>query len=192
MKLAAVILAAGASTRLGSPKQLIRLHGETLLDHTLYAAQSAGCDPLLVVLGSSAEAIRKECHLTAATVLLNQHWREGMSTSIRTGIAALPIDVSAVLLLTCDQINITAEHLQNLISATNLSQQPTASSYSGKRGIPACLPRDWFPRLLALQGDTGAGSLLTGVEGIPLPGGEVDIDTPEDLQRLSPKAAASA
>lgn len=191
MKVAAVILAAGASTRLGSPKQLIRLHGVTLLDHTLQAAQSAGCDPLLVVLGSSSEAIHKECRLTGATILLNKHWREGMSTSVRTGIDALPLDVSAVLLLTCDQINITAEHLQNLISATHLSQQPTASAYSSKRGVPACLPRDWFPSLVALQGDTGAGSLLTDAEAIPLSGGEVDIDTPEDLLRLRPESSRS-
>lgn len=186
MKVAAVILAAGASTRLGSAKQLVRLAGKTLLDRAVDSARAAGCDPLLVVLGASTEAIRNVCKLEGATVVLNDAWREGIASSIRTGISALPPDASAVLLMTCDQLQVSAEHLRNLVSATNLTHEATASEYSGKRGVPACFPRSWFAGLLDLTGDTGAGALLAAAEAISLPGGELDLDSPEDLEQLRP------
>jgi molybdenum cofactor cytidylyltransferase len=177
---AAVILAAGASTRLGSPKQLALLRGECLLDRAVRIAQEAGCIPV-VVLGAHAEAISAACHLDEIETIINPRWEGGMSTSISDGIESAQSFADAVILMTCDQPAVTPVHLKELITTGEQLGNPIASSYAGRNGVPAYFPATYFSQLLDLHGDTGARELLVGVHAIPLLHGEVDIDTAEKL-----------
>jgi CTP:molybdopterin cytidylyltransferase MocA len=138
---------------------------------------------VIVVLGAAAErillAIEDLTH-GPVEVRINPAWREGMGSSIRTGIAAIfEADVSGVLMLTCDQPFVTVEHLRGLSRRDPGSA--TASAYAGRRGVPAYLPRTMFGELTGLTGDAGARSLLREAEALELPFGELDVDTAESL-----------
>ena len=180
MKVAAVILAAGASTRLGQPKQLVTLAGERLLERAVRVAREAGCVPIIAVLGSSADKILAECQLDAVTIAINLDWPEGMASSIRSGIREIPATSGFAILMTCDQPAVTAAHLRQLIEACG--ETPVASAYAGRRGVPACFPAKSFGELLLLRGDEGARRLLDSATAIDLAGGELDIDTPFTLE----------
>jgi CTP:molybdopterin cytidylyltransferase MocA len=173
-----VILAAGASKRLGEPKQLLVLGGETLLERAVRVARAAGCSPVVVVLGASAEAIRAGCELDDAVVVMNEDWSEGMGSSIRAG-AGVMRNADACIVMTCDMPAVTAGHLRALMS----SGEMTASSYSSKKGVPAYFPVEAFQSLLELRGDAGAKDLLRSARSVELVGGELDVDTMEDLAR---------
>ena len=175
---AAIILAAGASSRLGEPKQLVMLAGERLLERAVRVAHEAGCAPIVVVLGAAADRVAAESSLGQATIVINDAWEEGMASSIRAGVAALTDELEGVILLTCDQPAVTADHLRLL------SRRPgrAASAYAGRRGIPAYFPSRDFKELLLLRGDAGARSLLECAPAYELAGGELDVDTPEALR----------
>jgi molybdenum cofactor cytidylyltransferase len=175
---AAVILAAGASVRLGEPKQLVTLAGQRLLERAVTIAEHAGCYPVVVVLGANAAQIRARCSLASAQIVINAAWSEGMATSIRGGIAALA-DAEATILMTCDQPAVTSEHLRRLIELCETA--PIASSYGATLGVPACFPASCFRALLQLEGDAGARTMLEAAQSVELPGGELDIDTPGAL-----------
>jgi molybdenum cofactor cytidylyltransferase len=175
---AAVILAAGASIRLGEPKQLVTLAGRCLLERAVDIAKDAGCHPVVVVLGANAAQIQAECSLASAQIVINDAWSEGMATSIHSGIAALA-DAEATILMTCDQPTVTSRHLRQLIALCE--EAPVASSYAGRLGIPACFPAGYFRALLQLEGDAGARRMLESAQSVELPGGELDIDTPAAL-----------
>jgi CTP:molybdopterin cytidylyltransferase MocA len=176
---AAIILAAGASTRLGEPKQLVKLGGEErLLDRALRVAAEAGCEPVIVILGANAAQIRAECRLETAQVLENKDWREGMASSLRAGIAAVA-QAERAIVMTCDQPAVTAGHLLELMRLCTTG--PVASAYDGRRGVPACFPCRMFAQLRELSGDAGARVLLESAPTVDLPGGGIDIDTPESL-----------
>jgi molybdenum cofactor cytidylyltransferase len=181
MRVAAVILAAGASTRLGEPKQLVTLAGEALIERAIRIATQSGCDPVILVLGASASAILTQCNLSPARVVINYAWQEGMASSIRAGIAALADTVDAAILMTCDQPAVTAEHLASLINKGRELGDVVGSSYAEMRGVPAYFPGTRFRELLALAGVIGARHLLGSSYTIPLSGGELDIDTPSAL-----------
>jgi CTP:molybdopterin cytidylyltransferase MocA len=166
--IAAVVLAAGASTRLGEPKQLVMLGRETLLERAVRTARTAGCHPVLVVLGAAAQQIRERCELGDAVLLVNEAWEEGMASSIKVGV---------VVLMTCDQPAVTAEHLRALAG----SGEVTASAYDGRRGVPAYFPAASFPDLLELRGDVGARELLRSAAAMELHNGELDVDTELEL-----------
>ena len=196
VSVAAVVLAAGASTRLGQPKQLLRLvasGGETLLDHAIAAVQAGGTMPIFVVLGARAEEIQREAQLRNCMVVRNEEWAEGMASSVRAGVSAVlghVVDASGVLLLVCDQPGLTAEHVRALLAAH--SEQPegiAASRYAGRLGVPAVLPRALFPALLALKGDRGARSLFessgVAIREVAFPEGAWDIDSADDLRRCA-------
>ena len=179
MRVAAIILAAGASTRLGEPKQLVTLGGERLLERAVHVAQQAGCDPIVVVVGAHAEMIVAQCHLDLARTVVNPDWSEGMASSIRCGIGQLDDAPDAAILMTCDQPAVTAEHLRALMQAE--IDVPVASHYAGRRGVPACFPAASFVELSLLAGEEGARRLLQSPLTIELVGGELDIDTPQTL-----------
>jgi len=177
---AAIILAAGASTRLAQPKQLIQFAGETLIDRTVRTAREAGCSPVLVVLGAGLPGVITHSRLEGAIKVINRDWHQGMATSIVRGIEILQSiapDTPGVILMTCDQPTVTPRHLQALAAGT----EATASAYANRRGVPAYFPRTSFPDLLKLSGDHGARDFLRQARTIELRGGEVDIDTPADL-----------
>jgi CTP:molybdopterin cytidylyltransferase MocA len=175
----AVILAAGASTRLGEPKQLAMLAGETLLERALRVAREAGCEPVVVVLGSAYVEILARNQLRDAVPVINDKWAEGMASSIRLGVRTLGFvakDAEGVLLMTCDQPAVTAEHLRALVAAGEV----TASAYAGRRGVPAYFPAASFAGLMKLRGDAGARELLRETPAVELVDGELDVDTAAD------------
>ncbi len=178
-RIAAIILAAGASTRLGEPKQLVTLAGERLLERTIRIAGEAGCMPIVVVLGASAELIQTHAKLSPAQIVVNEGWLLGLASSIRVGLAHLDSSMEAAVLMTCDQPAVSASHLRCLMAAA--TKQIVASSYAGRRGVPACFPAHSFCSLRSLNGDTGARDLLQTAHALELPDGALDIDTPAAL-----------
>lgn len=178
MTCGALILAAGASSRLGHPKQLVRLGNETLLDRSVRIAREAGCIPVVVVLGAAEDQIRDQCTLQDVLIVSHQNWAQGMGTTISRGVRAFE-DVQGVLVMTCDMPAVTADHLRILVA----SEQVAASAYGGRKGVPAYFPRDRFAELLELRGDVGARELLKFAHGVELPGGELDVDTSDDLAK---------
>lgn len=178
MSIAAIVLAAGASRRLGSPKQLVMLGGETLLERAVRVAGRAGCSPVIVVLGAEAEIVLRGLPEGAVPVR-NDQWKEGMGASIRAGVRACEAVAAGVVVMTCDQPAVTAEHLQSLMAGPEVK----ASRYAGRNGVPAFFPKKYFEQLMALKGETGARDLLRSAEALELKDGELDVDTAEDLQR---------
>jgi molybdenum cofactor cytidylyltransferase len=190
---AAIVLAAGASRRLGQPKQLLIHGGETLLARAVRLAKEAGAAPILVILGANSQLIRETVAMTDAIPIINEEWEQGIAASIHAGINALDAtapNVDGALILTCDQPRLTTAHLRTLIDTFCVQQKPTivASAYAAVLGIPAAFPRMAFANLLALKGDKGARSLLADppcpLIAVAFTGGEVDIDQPEDLAQL--------
>lgn len=190
---AAIVLAAGASRRLGQPKQLLMYSGETLLERAIRMAVEAGASPVLTVLGANREMILAAIDLDRAVPVVNNDWERGIATSIHAGLESLDAiapDANAALILSCDQPRLTADHLHLLIETFAAQVEPpiVASSYAGVVGIPAVFPHVVFPHLLALRGDQGARALLAQPPCPLIPvafsGGEVDIDQPEDLIQL--------
>lgn len=181
MRVAAVILAAGASTRLGEPKQLVVLAGETLLGRAVRIAVEAGCAPVVVVLGASAETVAQGCDLGAAEIVVHPAWQEGMASSIRVGIEAIAARAEGAIVMTCDQPAVTREHLAELMAAGRNGGEVVGSGYGKMRGVPAFFPGTRFRELLVLSGDSGARHLLAEAHTLALPGGEHDVDTPSAL-----------
>ncbi|HTB97631.1 MAG TPA: nucleotidyltransferase family protein [Terracidiphilus sp.] len=193
MSVAAIILAAGASRRLGRPKQLVQFDGETLLGRALRLAQEAGTSPTVAVLGAQFESISAAIPFNAAISIFNPQWEQGISTSIRAGLHELEtraLQASGVLIMTCDQPRLTSAHISALLAEFGkLSDNCIiASSYAETVGIPAIFPRSVFPMLQALTGDKGARAVLLTppcpLISVPFDGGEVDIDFPSDLANL--------
>ena len=193
MGIPAIVLAAGASTRLGQPKQLVEYHGETLLARAIRLANESGAGPVFVVLGADIEAILSAGLRDGSVPVINKDWQEGIASSIQAGLRAvygeLP-DTAGVLLLTCDQPRLSTGHLNALLRAFSSASGPViaASAYAGLLGTPAVFPRGAFRQLFELRGDKGARALFRKppcpVVGVPFPDGEIDIDTPADLDRL--------
>ncbi len=187
--IAAVVLAAGASTRLGRAKQLIEIEGESLLRRTVRAAIEAGCAPLFAVLGCEAERMRRELEGLAAAAVVNERWADGMGSSLRRGMEAVCAQESlpaGVLLMVCDQPKVTPEHLRKLLAEQGGKESRIAASgYGGKSGVPAAFGRDFFPELLAIKGDRGARAAIRrhpeAVSTVLWPEGAQDVDEPEDL-----------
>ncbi|HEY6483600.1 MAG TPA: nucleotidyltransferase family protein [Steroidobacteraceae bacterium] len=186
-----VVLAAGASRRFGSPKQLVRLAGRPLLHMTLARAVDVAGSAVVVVLGAHAAELAPLLKHSPAAVIVNRDWREGISSSIRAGIARLPSSCGAALLLLADQPAITAEDLKRLIGSWRRQPNYIAAALHGSTlGSPAIFPRALFSELLGLRGDFGARNLLRRnpdrVVRVPMPSAAIDIDTPEDLLALAP------
>ena len=190
LNVGAVILAAGGSSRFGEPKQLLNFHGETLVRRAVRVAIEAGCSRVVVVVGKAGGAIRKELRETPAVIVENHEWPRGLGTSIRRGLAQQADLVDAVLLLTCDQPLADAALIAQLIAVGKQTRKPiVACRYANTLGVPALFDRSCFEDLLALPDDSGAKSLIKArpadVASILFEDGAIDIDTPEDFQRLA-------
>ncbi|HYO53018.1 nucleotidyltransferase family protein [Archangium sp.] len=189
MRVGGVVLAAGGSSRLGRPKQLLVHEGRTLVRRAAEAAEAAGCEPVVVVLGAHGQAVAAELTGLPVRTVDNPEWREGMGRSLRVGVRALP-EVDAVLVLLCDQLRVDAAHLKALVDTFTRTRSPiVASGYEGARGVPALFSRALLPELEALEADQGARKVIvrdpSRVVEVPLPGGGEDVDTAADLARLS-------
>jgi molybdenum cofactor cytidylyltransferase len=188
----AIVLAAGASTRFGSPKQLVRVGGRPLLHTALARACDVAGSAVTVVLGAHAAELTPLLTHSQASVVINRDWREGMASSIRAGVSRLPSSCSAVLLMLVDQAAVTAEDLQRLAGAWR--RQPdyiVAARYGTTTGVPAIFPRAAFSDLNALRGDVGARALLQRnpdrLVRVPMARAAIDLDTPEDLLKIDSK-----
>jgi CTP:molybdopterin cytidylyltransferase MocA len=192
-EVAVAVLAAGASRRLGTPKQLVHFRGQPLLARTVQAACNTTARRVAVVLGARSDQIAPCLAGLDVDILLNHDWPEGIATSVRRAAAwAITQGVSGLLLTACDQPLLGVTQLQRLIDVQTATGCAAASAYAGLRGIPACFPRALLPHLLQVRGDQGAGPLLRAspdtVE-VPWPEGSFDLDQPSDLARLAEAVA---
>jgi CTP:molybdopterin cytidylyltransferase MocA len=184
-----IVLAAGASRRFGSPKQLVRVDGRPMLHTVVTHAASLAGHAVTVVLGSGANELAGLLRHTPATVVVNRSWEEGMGSSLRAGMARLPGTPAAVLVMLADQIAVTLEDLRRLTAAWRRNPQAvSAASYDGIVGVPAVFPRRCFTALGEQRGDKGARQLLQReldtLVRVPMPHAAIDIDIPEDLLQL--------
>jgi molybdenum cofactor cytidylyltransferase len=190
LSLHTVVLAAGASTRFGSPKQLARFQGQTLLQRVLATAHEVSSSAITIVVGAHAADVVQVLPAGRAAVLLNREWQEGIASSLRAAVRALPGACDGVLVLLADQPLVSAAGLNRLVSVWR--RQPkriVASRYEGITGVPAIFPRWCFSELCELRGDQGARALVMRhsdhVTRIDHPEAGVDIDQPEDLLSLT-------
>lgn len=189
----AIVLAAGAASRFGSAKQLVRIAGRPLLHTTVSRAVEVAGAATIVVLGSYAAELAPLLTHTPAAITINRDWREGIASSIRTGVARLPAACTGVMLVLADQIAVTAEDLQRLAAVWRRQPEYVAAAlYAGTLGVPAIFPRSRFRELAELRGDVGARRLLhrnpDRVVRVPMESAAVDIDTPEDLLAIDTTA----
>jgi molybdenum cofactor cytidylyltransferase len=185
----AVVLAAGASTRFGSAKQLVRLAGRPLLHTTVSRAVEVAGSATFVVLGARAAELAPLLTHTPASVIINQHWREGIGSSIRVAVARLPATCTGVMLVLADQAAVSTDDLRRLASAWRRQPDYVATAlYAGTVGVPAIFPRSRFSELTELRGDVGARRILQRnpdrLVRVPMESAALDIDTPEDLLAL--------
>ena len=187
-----LLLAAGASRRLGYPKQLLRKINQTLLEQMAQTALDSGCRPVLVTLGAYAEKICLVVEHLPLQTLINADWESGMGSSVAQGIRFLEEnhqDLEAVILMLCDQPLVQPTTLQQLIDTWRSSGQGiVAAAYGGTFGPPAIFARRFFPELSALQGEKGAKAcMLAHPEALVLldfPKGVFDLDTVEGCGEL--------
>lgn len=190
-----IVLAAGGSRRLGAAKQLLELDGEPLVRRAARAAVDAGLWPVVVVVGAEQDAVRAALAGLPVATVQNPDFEAGMAHSLARGLARLSEcapDASGVVVLACDQPAVTAGHLGALVDAAGGEGKPIAASgYGGTEGVPAFFGRAVFDELRALTGDAGAKRVIahdaSRVATVPLAGGELDIDTPEDWARARGK-----
>lgn len=194
----AVVLAAGSSSRMGTPKQLLVFRGQTLLRRAALAALGAGCRPVIVVTGAHAGLTRRELNGLDVLEASNADWETGMASSIRAGLEALseasPEATAAVLLL-CDQPYVTDETVAALVAAHRATGKPiVASRYGESFGVPALFARPLFAELSELEGAAGAKPVIqrhaAETHFVTFEGGRIDVDTPDDFSRLASSPAA--
>lgn len=187
-------MAAGGSIRMGEAKQLLRLGETTVLGQTLENVRRAEVDEIVLVLGSSAEAIRQQLPISTIDglkVVVNQAYERGMASSLREGLSALDPHIGAALIVLADQPFIRPETLDRIVDGHRRSHaQIVIPSYKGFRGNPVLLDRSVFPEVMALDGDMGCraifGSHLEGIVKVEVEdvGILLDIDNKDDYERL--------
>jgi molybdenum cofactor cytidylyltransferase len=187
-----VILAAGASTRLGKPKQLLQYRGKTLLAHAVNEAMNSNADAVVVIFGKDADLFKKEIDEKKARVAINSSWEEGMASSVRLGLDTLLNDkpyIDAVIFMVCDQPHISSSILSELIKTQQkTTKQIVTCNYGESIGPPALFHKKYFKELMKLSGDAGARKIIqqnmNDVATILFPDGGIDIDTNEDYEAL--------
>jgi len=188
-KIDIVVLAAGASTRLGTPKQLLPYNGTTFIRRTIETSLLAQADSVHVVFGYEAKKMKLEITDLQVVIVVNPHWQNGISTSIRSGIQSLGSDIDAAIIVLCDQPKLSTDILNTLID-TYISTRASivTCKYAGTVGVPTLYDRRIFPELLALRGDHGAKPIVERYASerieIDFSGGEVDIDTIADQGKI--------
>jgi molybdenum cofactor cytidylyltransferase len=189
----AVILAAGSSSRLGHPKQLVKYRGKSLLQHTIDCIDIFEFKPSMVILGANYDEILANINGHSSSVIINKDWSEGIASSIRFGLEKsleLNPSLNHILYLLSDQPYVSTTIIQRLIDKhLSGSQLITASTYKNNIGVPAIFNESLFPDLMTLNGDTGAKKVMVehrkNIQTIPFDGGAFDVDTEDDVEKLS-------
>ena len=188
MTSAGVVLAAGASSRMGRPKQLLDLGGRPLLERVVSAACASRLDEVVVVLGAEAQRIRESLDLGRARVIVNESYADGMSTSLRAGVDALGEDVTRAVVILGDQPDVDASLINLLLDTQESSGLPAAAlDFDGLLHPPVVLARELWSRIDQLRGDVGLRQLLreqtdrvVRVAAARPSSHPIDIYTPED------------
>ena len=187
-----VILAAGGSSRLGQPKQLIKFHSKTLLQNILDQSQALTFASYVLVLGAHAAEIRKSIDPGNFKIIINENWVEGIASSIRRGVeGSLEIDpeLEHILFLLSDQPFVTSELIDELVK-THMHQNKdiTGCKYQDTVGVPAIFTKRMFKELGMLKGDRGAKVLIKKYPDkqavVPFDLGSIDVDIPGDYNKL--------
>lgn len=187
--IAAVVLAAGKSSRMGHFKLLADVGGEPMLARVVRAALASQARPVIVVVGNEAAAVERALAGLDVRFVHNADYAAGMSTSVRAGIAAVPQDCAGVLVLLGDMPEVGGGDLDRLIAAA-APGRIVVPVHGGVRGNPVLWPRSTFARMQALTGDVGAKRLLQDLAAdvvevaLGTSGILEDVDTPEALARL--------
>ncbi|MEP6594572.1 MAG: nucleotidyltransferase family protein [Ginsengibacter sp.] len=191
-KCGVVILAAGSSTRMGRPKQLLKYNGDSLLKQIVKKALDSNADPVIVILGANADLIGKEIENENITIVINHEWKQGMASSMIKGLKALlrtAPSADCVIFMMCDQPFISVSLLKDLIAMQQATTKPiVASNYGNTIGPPALFCKSTFPEISELKGDIGARGIIqqhaNEVATVYFPAGSIDIDTAEDYESL--------
>lgn len=185
---AVIIPAAGGSSRLGRPKQLVLFEGEPLVRRAARTALESGASQVIVVVGCSAPVVIQALDGLAVDVALNPNWQLGLGGSIRHGAEELRRDVVAVVITLCDMPRVPAGLLIELADTVRSGNPPVAAAeYNCHLGPPCAFHSSQFAALRKLNGEVGARAIIERapkVAMIEFPGGACDVDTPEDLARL--------
>jgi molybdenum cofactor cytidylyltransferase len=188
-----VILAAGASTRMGTPKQLLCHRQQSFLTYAVEVAIASVCDPIVVVLGANADQMRSQVAPFLVQVVESQ-WQEGMSASIRSGIQALAAtsETEAAVLMLCDQPFVSAAVIDQLVEVyQQTGRSIVASAYADTLGVPALFGRSRWAELTSLRQAEGAKQVIIrhqqDVAVVPFAEGAIDIDTPQDYAQFQAK-----
>lgn len=189
--IAILILAAGASCRMGRTKQLLAWEGTTLLGNAIEAAKASKASSVVVVLGANSESIQKKIEVNGIEIVENKKWKSGLGSSIACGIKFLlktHPKITAVLVMLADQPLIDTVYLNAMIATFNESGKGVATRYNSKAGVPALFPRANFEKLATLQDDFGAKNIINGpkeIFSVLNPGHKTrDIDTKSDYKKL--------
>lgn len=191
LPIAAVVLAAGGSRRMGRCKQLLPIDGVSLVRRATKAALDAGCAPVVVVVGSDADSVERQLDGLAVWVVQNRGWEAGMGSSIHAGLGAISDEpLAGVVMMLCDQPAVDAVVIRRLIEGWRASEKPIAAAgYGSSAGAPAVFAASTFAQLMAIDPAAGAKQLLNArpddVVVIPAPEAAGDVDTLGDYEALS-------
>ncbi len=187
-----IILAAGGSVRMGKPKQLLRIKGQTLIRNTTELASAFSNQEVVVVLGNMAESIMEELEDSNVTIVFNENWQSGMAGSLKKGLSCLAEKNNPpehVLILLCDQPLVSLPYLKKLYQLLLASgKKAVASAYNNTCGVPAIFEFQTLKQFTDENEDAGARYLLKKLDRknqlatLAFPEGAIDLDTPEDYQ----------
>jgi len=189
--IAIILLAAGESSRLGTPKQLLMYKGKNLMQHTIDMTETLGMDTV-IVLGAFSDQILYYVDTYGAKVVQNMDWHEGLASSVRCGlehVLMMNTDTEAVILVLSDQPLLTVDILHQVIDTYHVSSLPIVHcNYGEASGPPTLFHKSLFPYLMELKGHEGAKKVVNTfpekVALVDFPDGKWDIDTPADYQHL--------
>ncbi len=188
-KIGGLLLAAGGSSRLGRPKQLVQYQGTTLLRQTVKALAESKCEPVVVVLGAEVDRSMREIADLEVNVCVNRDWRKGMSSSIKTGLSELLIiepRLTGLMITLCDQPHVTTDKIDLFVKEFYRSAPAIiAAEYDGTTGVPALFCSALFGHLLQLRGDKGARNIIRDRKNslrIKLAEAGFDVDEQDDLE----------